>query len=216
MVPQPGSRTIVEPHGSDAPHRPLPVGLIDRVTLRDGRTVVLRPVLPQDAAAAQAFVRALSQRSRQRRFHAGIAQLPPSLLERMIGVDHETHVAVVAQPADADSDEPGIVADARYVLDEDGCAAEFALAVADAWQGQGLGRTLLRVLTHHAARRGVRELHGDVLAENRPMVGLVESLGAAVRVVRGERGVLRARFVLAPPAGGPCPREQRRQAEAAH
>lgn len=204
--------------GIEASRRPhLPVGLIDRVTLRDGRGVVLRPVLPQDAAAAQEFVRALSLQSRRRRFHIGLVQLPPSLLERLTGVDHETHVAVVAQPADADSDEPGIVADARYVLDGDGCSAEFALAVADAWQGQGLGRTLLHSLTRHAARRGVRELHGDVLADNRPMVGLVDSLGAEVRVVRGERGVLRARFVLAPPAGGPhaCPGARPGQAAAA-
>ena len=40
-------------------HR-YPTTLIDRVQLRDGRSVTIRPVLPQDAALQQAFVAALS------------------------------------------------------------------------------------------------------------------------------------------------------------
>jgi len=177
----------------------LPVELIDRVELRDGRAVVMRPVLPQDGLAEQAFVRGLSPQSRYRRFHAGIPQLPQGMLERLIGVDQQQHVAIVAQPAGwpaAGDDEPEIVADARYVLDAHGRAAEFALAVADEWQGIGLGRLLLRSLSRHATRRGVRELRGDVLMDNRPMIGLVTALGAELTVLRGERGVLQALFRL--------------------
>lgn len=174
----------------------LPVELIDRVDLRDGRAVVLRPVLPQDGLAEQAFVRGLSLQSRYRRFHAGIPQLPAGLLERLIGVDQQQHVAIVAQPAGLPDGEPAIVADARYVLDAGGSGAEFALAVADAWQGLGLGRRLLQTLSRHAARRGIRRLRGDVLMDNRPMIGLVESLGAELTVQRGERGILQALFTL--------------------
>lgn len=174
----------------------LPLDLIDRIALRDGRAVVLRPVLPQDGDAEQDFVRALSLQSRYRRFHAGIPALPPSLLQRMIGVDQRSHVAVVAQPADADGERPSIVADARYVRDGDGDGAEFALAVADAWHGVGLGSRLLLTLARHGARRGVRTLRGDVLADNAPMINLVESLGGTISALRGERGVLRATFTL--------------------
>lgn len=183
----------------------LPVELIDRLPLRDGREVVLRPVLPQDGNAEEVFFRGLSLLSRYRRFHAGLPALPLALLERMIGVDQRTHVAVVAQPASPAQSvlkEPGIVADARYVLDANGTVAEFALAVADEWQGLGLGRRLLQALARHAARRGVHELRGDVLMDNRPMIGLVEHLGGEFDTVRGEPGVLQARFTLRAAAQG--------------
>ena len=117
----------------------FPSALIDRLRLADGRELVVRPVLAFDAAAEQDFVRALSAGSRQRRFHVGLRELPPSLLRAMTEVDHDAHVAIVAE-AIGDDDEATIVADARYVrgltADLARDEAEFAIAVADAcWPG---------------------------------------------------------------------------------
>ena len=66
---------------------------------------------------------------------------------------------------------------ARYVLDKGDQAAEFALVVADSWQGRGIGRRLLAKLIEAARRRGVKVLYGDILATNRPMLALVSKLG---------------------------------------
>lgn len=182
----------------NAPTAPYPVGLIRPITLRDGRRVLVRPVLPQDAATEQAFVAGLSAASRYRRFHIGLQTLPQSLLQRLTQIDHRMHVALVAQPAAEDSDsdsDPGIVADARYVRDDAG-QAEFAVAVADAWQGQGLGRRLLQQLARHAARQGIHTLVGDVLSDNRPMVMLVDSLGGELQPRSDEPGLLLATIRL--------------------
>jgi len=163
-----------------APAWRYPSALIDRLTLRDGRVVVVRPVAHFDAAAEQDFVRALSPASRLRRFHFGLRELPPSLLQAMTEVDHRDHVAIIAEAIEAD-DEPRLVADARYVREAaDPRGAEFALAVADDWQGRGLGRRLLARLSRHAARHGVQHLWGDVLATNQPMLALADVLGARV------------------------------------
>lgn len=172
----------------------LPLGLIQALTLRDGQRLIVRPLLPQDEAAEQAFVMALSAASRYRRFHVGLRALPPSALARLVHVDHERHVALVAHP-EGEDDEPTIVADARYVFT--GTAeAEFAIAVSDAWQRRGLGRRLLALLARHAARHGVQRLTGDVLADNVPMLNLLQGLGCAVAPRDDEAGVLQATIEL--------------------
>jgi GNAT superfamily N-acetyltransferase len=74
------------------------------------------------------------------------------------------------------------VAEARYVVSDDLVEGrEFALAVADEWQGRGIGKTLLLRLGSHAAHHGVERLVGDVLRDNLAMIELARSLGYAVR-----------------------------------
>lgn len=160
------------------------------LALADGRRLQVRPVQPEDACAAQAFVRGLSPASRYRRFHVGLRQLPPAALAQLTQVDQRTHVAVVAHAGGE------IVAEARYVRREDG-SAEFAIAVADAWQRQGLARRLLLRLARHAAGQGVQALVGEVLADNEPMVRLMLALGATLRSCDDEPGLLEARVDLA-------------------
>ena len=66
---------------------------------------------------------------------------------------------------------------ARYVRNRADAAAEFALVVADSWQGRGIGRRLLAKLIEAARRRGVKRLYGEILAINRPMLELARKLG---------------------------------------
>lgn len=144
-----------------------------------GRTVQLRPLAPGDRGAEQAFFNGLSLDSRHQRFHFGLRELSPALLKLLTEVDQRLHRAWVVEAL-----EPGqpLIADARYVIDlEHPGAAEFALAVADPWQGRGLGRRLIAHLQAEARRQGLQRLIGDVLAENRRMLALMRELGARLR-----------------------------------
>jgi acetyltransferase len=182
---------------AESPRRAMPLalhGCADRIVLADGRAVVLCPVLPDDAPAEQAFVGALSAASRYRRFHVGLRELPPSLLRHLTQVDQDHHVAIVARTASSAGAPGRIVADTRYVLDEDGRTAEFAIAVADDWQHAGLGRELLQRLADHARLHGVTRLHGDVLWDNVPMQRMVTSLGGTLVALSRNAGMLEARF----------------------
>ncbi len=172
--------------------RGYPYGLVDRVLLADGRTVAVRPVLPTDMEAERRFVADLSPESRRRRFHLGIASLSDSMLEAFTHIDYRAHVALIA--ASNDGALPLMVADARYVVLDDATDAEFAIAVADDWQGIGLGRELLVRLGRHAQRSGLRRLCGDVLRGNAAMIGLVESLGGRVRSHPEDMLLVRAAF----------------------
>jgi GNAT superfamily N-acetyltransferase len=177
------------PHGADDE---------PRIELSDGRSVLLMPVRPADSEAERDFVGALSMASRYRRFHFGIRELTPEASRAMTEIDQYHHVAFVARPADAvaGAHAATIVADARYVVRADSADAEFAIAVADAWQGAGLGRELLLRLAAHARAHSVRRLFGDVLWGNGPMLGLVRKLGATLARRPGDATVVRAEFVL--------------------
>lgn len=170
-----------------------PTRLIDVFTLADGRRVTLRPVLPQDAALEQALVRTLSPASRYQRFFAPIRELPADWLQRLTQVDYLNHQALIVETFAGDA--AVAVAEARYVVDDTGAQADFAIVVADDWQRLGLGQRLLCTLLRSAADAGLQRLVGDVLATNASMLALARRLGFSVmahpdggaQIVRVER-----------------------------
>ena len=159
-------------------HR-YPTTRIDRVQLRDGRSVTIRPVLPQDAALQRAFVATLSPATRYRRFHGPVNELPEATLRYMTEVDYASHMALLATTIDSGGREIQ-VAEARWVRREPPDSthvADFALVVADDWQRAGLGLLMLGKLAASAAAKGVRRLSGDVLADNDAMSRLLKRNG---------------------------------------
>jgi len=164
------------------------------IDLLDGRHVHLSPVRPQDADAERDFVGALSLTSRYRRFHFGLRELTPEQSRAMTEIDQHHHVAFVGRPSEGP--QAPIVADARYVLRADSADAEFAIAIADGWQGAGLGRALLTRLLAHAREQGVRRLFGEVLWSNPAMLALARSMGAQVMRNPGDATSVRVTFAL--------------------
>jgi acetyltransferase len=187
-------------------HR-YPAALIDRVMLANGRSVLVRPVLPQDGALHQRFVRELSPVSRYRRFHSAVSELPEATLDYLTQVDYASHLALLAETFD-ERDGEVQVAEARYVRRTDADeahVADFALAVADRWQGLGLGRRMLAALVDSARRAGVRRLEGSVLADNEPMCVLLRRNGWKLRIDPDDGRLLVARLELVPaPALAPA------------
>jgi len=158
--------------------------------LKDGRAVSLRIAASDDISAVQRFVRGLSDRSRRNRFFAPIRELSPDQLDRVTRSRLPDELAFVAETEQGV--ESRIVAMAQYVVCEP-LDAEFAVVVDDAWQRQGLGMQLFRVLAEHAARAGFATLSGFVLPDNWPMLAFLARLDCelvtdsdpyAVRVVK--------------------------------
>jgi acetyltransferase len=76
--------------------------------------------------------------------------------------DGRRHVAYIALTLDG-SVGVGVV---RYVRGSRAGSAEVAIAVADAWQGQGLGAKLMCLLIEHAQAARVETLFAVSLSEN--------------------------------------------------
>lgn len=158
---------------------PAAVEAAHRWVLPGGRAALLRLLRPGDKCAEQTFFNGLSLDSRHQRFHFGLRELSPALLTLLTDVDQRLHRAWVVE-----AETPGrpVIADARFVCDPaQPSVAEFALAVADDWQGLGLGRRLMSHLAAEARRQGVQQLFGDVLADNRRMLALMRESGARLR-----------------------------------
>ena len=171
-------------------HR-YPAYLIERWTVANGREVTIRPVLPQDDAIEQSFIRRLSPESRYSRFLVGMNELTPAMLSYFTAVDYRNHLALIAETFD-DDDEVQI-GDSRYVVegDGDGANADFAIAVADAWQQSGIGARLLATLERGARMAGVKRLTGDVLGSNRKALDFMSRRGFTLRANREELRLMR-------------------------
>ena len=122
----------------------------------------------------RAAVAGLSERSRYLRFAAPLPRLSEALLDQMMDVDGTRHVVYVALPSGGTS----IVGVARFVTAPGSRgSAEIAIAVADAWQGAGLGAVLLARLIEDARRAKLRCLIAVTLSENHAAGGLARSAG---------------------------------------
>lgn len=183
--------------------RRYPTHLIDSWTLEDGRVVTLRPILPQDDALAQDFVRRLSDEARYNRFLVGVAELSAPLLTYLTDIDYVEHLALVAETQVYGR--TVLVGEARFVVDAatrtDSPAAEFAIAVADDWQGAGIGSRLLRNLEAAARAAGLHRLVGDVLGSNHKALDFMRQRGFVAQTRRDEARLMRVEKVLAPPLG---------------
>ena len=152
------------------------------VVLRDGSTLTVRPVRVDDAAELGRFFSDLSLESRVFRFFAAVLNADSSI-QRMVNIDYTSNYGLVAV-AGANAQ---IVGHAMYVQTEPR-KAELALAVANAYQGRGLGTILLGQLAEAAAAAGLDILEAVVLPENHHMLQLLRESGFPVhaRSVPGE------------------------------
>ena len=172
-----------------------PTELVEEVRLRDGRVVLVRPVLSSDAAMQRTFVRSMSAATRRNRFHGGVADLPVAMLRYMTEVDHVDHLALVGEIQDVSG--PRQVAEARWVRRGDAPErADFAIAIADDCQQSGLGNALLGMLERSAAARGINRLCAHVLQTNRRMIGWLQAREWQVACDPDDPAVVCAEFPL--------------------
>jgi acetyltransferase len=139
-----------------------------------GSEVLIRPVAPSDRGAFRAGFGRLSETSRYRRFLSPMNRLTDAQLDYLTRVDQHDHVALVAVDA-GDAEE--ILGVARFVRTSDR-VAEPAIAIADHWQGKGLGTALFEALTRRALEEGIERFEALVLAENEPILKLLSRAGA--------------------------------------
>jgi acetyltransferase len=173
------ARIVVDPKQKPTPGyghmaiHPYPVELIGTIALRDGTMIAMRPIMPEDAERERRFVQGLSDQSRYFRFFYQLHELTPAMLARFTQVDYDRELALVALAPDGES----IIGVARYIVNPDHESAEFAIVVADEWQGRGVARPLMEHLIASAKRRGLARLQGAVLKTNQKMLRFTKALG---------------------------------------
>lgn len=163
-------------------------------TLKNGGSVFIRPIRPEDAEAEQQYVRNLSEKSRQTRFMAHIKELNPTMLANFCNLDYRREAAFAAE------DENGILLGiSRYSCNRFPESCEFGISVAENMHGQGLAYHLMQQILSHAATQGYRSMTAEILKSNVPMLKLAEKLGFHIRPSPHEGEICEAERPLLPP-----------------
>ena len=170
-----------------------PAGYEQDVVLRDGRRVVIRPILPSDAPELASAIGAADPDTLRRRFLGAPPGVTAGLLEHLTVVDYVHRFALVAR----DPVTGRGVAIARYEPAGPG-TAEFAVVVAPDWRRAGLATVLILMLSKAAAERGMHTISACYLAENRPVAALVQDAGALARQVI-KQGIAEVSLALGQP-----------------
>ncbi len=139
--------------------------------LRDGRSVMIRPVLAADEEAMLDFSRRLSRRTLAQRLLGPVPRFRRELLRQFVDVDYADHFALVVFLDDQ------MIGVGRLIRCEDTDHAEVTVTIADEYQGLGLGTLLLERLAAAAPGIGVYVFEADVLSSNAAMLRVFAASG---------------------------------------
>ncbi len=153
--------------------RAYPVEDETTVTLKDKRTVLVRPAGSTDGNDIRDLFHSMTEADIYTRFFRRVRELSVQDVQRLCNVSFENEVAFVAVTGTREN--PQIVAHCCYFIDPSTNVGETAFMVSPAWQGCGLGAALQRRLVEHAKARGLRGFVAEMLSTNVNMVRLAHA-----------------------------------------
>ncbi|HSI80992.1 MAG TPA: bifunctional acetate--CoA ligase family protein/GNAT family N-acetyltransferase [Solirubrobacterales bacterium] len=170
--------------------RPYPEQYTTEVVTEGGLAATLRPIKPEDEPRWHEMLDACSLDSIRQRFRA-LVKHTHEMATRYCFIDYDRELAIVAEVGDEDARKLAGVG--RLAADPDHRRAEYAVLVADPWQGRGLSDALTAHCLAVARDWGVESVYAETTPENRRMIAVLESHGFEVEsrpaegIVVGER-----------------------------
>jgi acetyltransferase len=175
------ARVVVRPAEAAARRRlaiqPYPAELEHGVVIAGGQRLCVRPIRPEDEPRLVEMVARSSPQDVRLRFLGALKEFPHLLSARLSQIDYDREMALVAVAPAEDPSADEILGVARIVADPENERAEFAVMVRSDMKGRGLGFQLMKDILAVARNRGLRTVHGDVLAENTTMLAMAAELG---------------------------------------
>ncbi len=190
-----GVTATAEPAHRRLAIRPYPRELEETLLLPDGSTLLIRPVRPEDEPALIAGFAKLSREEIRMRFMHIVKELTHVDAARLTQIDYDREMALVALRRRDDQAWEGWGI-ARIVGDADRDRAEFAIVLLREAIGIGLSSLLLRRLMGYARAQGIRELFGEILRENKPMLELCRAMGFTIKPCPDDHEVMIATLRL--------------------
>jgi acetyltransferase len=154
--------------------RPYPMQYVFHHMLKEGPTVTIRPIRPEDEPLMVQFHRSLSEDAVRHRYLATLSvqhRIAHEQLRRICFNDFDQGIVLVAEF------EGKLIGVARLSKPRVENDAEFSIVICDAWQRKGLGTELLRRLVQVGRAEHVRRITGRMLADNHEMIAVSRKLG---------------------------------------
>jgi acetyltransferase len=163
--------------------RPYPTCYVVPLKLKDGTTVTLRPIRPEDEPLMVKFHQKLSERSVYLRYFAPLKldqRIAHERLSRLCFIDYDREMALVVERQDPNSGQFEVLGVGRLSKLHGTNEAEFALTISDQWQGHGLGTQLLRTLVQVGRDEKLQRITATMLSDNHEMQHLARKAGFTV------------------------------------
>jgi len=144
-----------------------------------GADITIRTIRPQDEPLMVEFHKTLSDYSVHFRYFGAVSLRERTLHERLrrhCAVDCTRELALVALRERSE-----ILGVGRLFKNPARNEAEFAILIADPWQGKGLGTEILKLLVRLGRRSGLRRIIGHILDGNFAMSRASERVGFKLR-----------------------------------
>lgn len=165
--------------------RPYPTQYVSRWTMKDGRTVTIRPIRPEDEPLMAEFHSTLSDRTVYLRYFASLSLSTRIAHERLLRIcfgDYDREMVLVAEHRDPRSGTSRVVGVGRLnKLRGSSSEAEVAVLVADECQGKGLGLELLRRVIDVARDENLTRVSSEMLMDNLAMQAISRKMGFRLR-----------------------------------
>ena len=146
--------------------------------LHDGRTVLLRPIKPEDELLWLEMFRNFSEESVHNRFFYMIKDTPHSVRVRYCDIDYNREIAIVAELKEDRRQILGVV---RLTIDANQKSGEVAFIVADPWQGLGLGSQMMGYMIEICKDIGLETVYALVLPNNHRAIRLLKKMEFTIR-----------------------------------
>jgi acetyltransferase len=160
--------------------------------LRDGRTVLLRPIRPEDEPLWLEMFQNFSEESIRYRFFQIIKDTPHETRVRYCNIDYDREIAIV--PELTEDGKRKILGVVRVGIEPDGKAGEIAFIVADPWQGLGLGTKLVDYAIEICKDMKLETLYAIMLVDNYRAISLMKKMGFTITYM--EDGTVRGTLNL--------------------
>jgi acetyltransferase len=154
---------------------PYPTRYVTPWKMTDGTEIILRPIKPEDEPLEGEMLSTLSPETWRGRFFETTGKVDHGMLIRFTNIDYDREMAIVAELTERKKRR--LIGIGRLISEAHYPRAEFAVVVHDAYQGRGLGYKLVDALIGIAQEKGLAEIYGSVLSENRRMIKVCEELG---------------------------------------
>ncbi len=139
---------------------------------KGGVTVKFRAIKPSDEEGMRRFFYRFSDQMIFYRFFYLVQTMTHDQMQEYVNVDYSKEMSIVGLAGTSDSEK--IIAEARFVRDEESNYGDLAFLIDEAYQGIGVGTYLLHLLIKLARARGLKGFTAEVLPENQPMMKLFE------------------------------------------
>lgn len=161
--------------------------------LKDGTTVFLRPIKPEDEPNWHEMLAKASQESLRFRFRHLFKGTTHEMATRYCYIDYDREMAIIAEVEKGESRE--MIGVGRMVTDPDMRSAEYAVFVVDEWQGKGLGFMFTQYIEEIARAWGIEKIVAETSLDNAGMQATFRKCGFH-QEPRHEDGVVMADKVL--------------------